>query len=183
MSNPLSDVIFIRLLVTSLILTYLLSLRKAHHLSRMTWEQLLLRLQPVDSHGLSVLVHGLYLNNNVSARANFDRLYREIGGAEGVRRMRQNAEVMVMLAAYTEAWSPDISAATVRQMRDDGYRLRRAAWKISFALCCAQPGMRMLCWTQELSSCYFGMVHQLLTLYATVHIARYSPLRAACGVL
>lgn len=182
MSTFISASLLIRLLAAALCLGYLLSLRKARDLSATTWEELVLRLQPVRGQEIKTVAHTLSLDEGQSASEMFGRLYGEIGGSEGIRRMRRNAEVLIMLAAYTEVWSPGISASTVQKMRADGLRLKQAAWSMTVASFCARPNRIMVHLVRDLSRSYDGMVDKLLALYVTVHISRHPSLYAACGM-
>ncbi len=175
-----SAALLIRLIATALVLSYLLSLRKGHRISAQGWEGLISQLNPVQLSSLRGIALGRHMSQ-AQVDETFATLYKSIGGGEGVKRMRENANVLISLAAYTEVWSPGVSIEAIRKMRADGFRLRRAATKIALIEIFRLPGGRDCAAVRDLSESYCNMVDHLLGLYMIAHISRHQLLRAACG--
>ena len=178
----MTSLILIRIAASVLALLYVLSLKRARDLSSVNWEDLVSRLDPVRINGLRMAAYLDKRSNEALPLRDFRCLYNSIGGKEGVRRIRKNADVLIMLAAYTEVWNPGISRDAVIQMRENGFRLRNAAWKIALLSACATSSARSALLVSEFSRAYCEMLDRLLLLYAKAHISRHPMLSAACSM-
>jgi hypothetical protein len=107
-------------------------------------------------------------------------LWALVGGYEGLRRMRGNAELMLALAAHAQHWNFDEATIVAERMRLDSSRLRSALLRIElgslphFLLRSFWP--RIPIQVQEAAAAYYLMRQRLLSLYAISHSGRYSRL-------
>jgi hypothetical protein len=96
--------------------------------------------------------------------------------------MRENAEIMLSLAAYAQQWNFEEGTIVTERMRRDAALLRRSVRRVELGMI---PSMlfRRFRFTlpleaQEASSAYYLMRQRLLSLYETSHECRYPMLAA-----
>jgi len=111
------------------------------------------------------------------------QIWESLGGFEGLKRMRQNAEIMLALAAYAQQWNFEEAVIVTERMRMDAASLRRAVRRVELGML---PGQLLPRFSitlplnaQEASSSYYLMRQRLLALYETSHVCRYPALAAA----
>ena len=104
-----------------------------------------------------------------------------LGGFDGIRRMRRNAQVLIALAAYAERWNFTESVIVRERMRRDALHLRMATLQIAARLFLGIGRMRMAFYLHESVASYHLMTKRLLALYQTSHSALYLQLASALG--
>ncbi len=152
---------------------------KVSRLARLSWDELVAKLEPVPSEGISTVALD-YLQpakGQISIEPN--SLWAMVGEAEGMRRMSANAEVLIALAAYARRWNFHESVIVAERMRRDGLALRRAMMRLSFGTALGFSQVRGPFNVQEAASAYYLMRQRLLALYETSHAGRYPLLAAA----
>jgi hypothetical protein len=151
----------------------------ARRLSALSWEDLLTKLEPVETDGITALAVE-YLNpGNSQMPIKRDDIWNLIGCAEGLSRMRANSDVLIALATYAQGWNLDEAAIVAEQMRRDGMALRRAVVGIGLGMTCGYGKCRVPSYVHEAASAYYLMRLRLLALYQTSHAGRYPTLAAA----
>jgi hypothetical protein len=112
-----------------------------------------------------------------------DAIWESLGGYQGLRKMRENAEVMLALAACAQQWNFIEAVIVTERMRLDAASLRRAVRRVELGLI---PSMLLRRYqltlplnAQEASSAYYLMRQRLLCLYETSHAGLYPKLAAA----
>ncbi len=153
--------------------------RVAWRRSRLDWDTLIARLQPVPAAGITRIALEYLQPAHSQTATEPEEIWRTIGGAEGLARMRNNAEVLLALASFAQHWNHPESIIVAERMRRDGLALRRAAWRITLT---AQFGIGRLSgpfYLHEAASAYYLMRQRLLVLYQTSHTSRYPQLAAA----
>ncbi|MGA2350514.1 MAG: hypothetical protein ABSF70_08795 [Terracidiphilus sp.] len=100
-----------------------------------------------------------------------------LGGYQGLRKMRENADIMLELAAYAQQWNFEEAVIVTERMRLDAITLRRAIRRVELGMV---PSRLMLhyrltlpLYAQEASSAYYLMRQRLLALYESSHAGRY----------
>jgi hypothetical protein len=110
------------------------------------------------------------------------KIWDSVGGFEGLKRMRENADIMLALAAYAQRWNFEESVIVTERMRLDAASLRRAVRRVELGMLPAMlvPRFRFTLplYAQEASSSYYLMRQRLLALYETSHVCRYPALAA-----
>jgi hypothetical protein len=100
-----------------------------------------------------------------------------LGGREGLRRMRENAKLMVLLAAHAQQWNFDEGVIVTERMRRDAVRLRSSIRRIEFALTfnivMRRSATLIPFHLHEAASAYYLMRQRLLALYQTSHSGLY----------
>jgi hypothetical protein len=97
--------------------------------------------------------------------------------------MRENAEIMLALAAWAQKWNFEEAVIVTERMRHDAALLRRAVRRVELGMIPAQMLQRfrftLPLHAQEASSAYYLMRQRLLSLYETSHVSRYPALAAS----
>lgn len=100
-----------------------------------------------------------------------------LGGREGLRRMRENAKLMLLLAAHAQQWNFDEGVIVTERMRRDALRLHRAVRRIELTLAfhwvLRGPATLIPFHLHEAASSYYLMRQRLLALYQTSHAGLY----------
>ncbi len=103
-----------------------------------------------------------------------------LGGREGLRRMRENAKLMLLLAAHAQQWNFDEGVIVTERMRRDAVRLRSAIRRIelalTFHLVLRHSATLIPFYLHEAASSYYLMRQRLLALYQTSHAGLYPQL-------
>ncbi|HEX3661632.1 MAG TPA: hypothetical protein VHU89_09390 [Acidobacteriaceae bacterium] len=100
-----------------------------------------------------------------------------LGGRDGLRRMRQNARLMLLLAAHAQQWNFDEGVIVTERIRRDALRLQTAVRQIEMALMLHRVMRRSATLIpfhlHEAASSYYLMRQRLLALYQTSHAGLY----------
>src|SRR5450755_863433 len=97
----------------------------ANKLAGLSWEELIAKLEPVETEAITTVAVE-YLNPGKSqAWLGPDEMWNMIGRADGLARMRANADVLIAIAAHAQRWNPAEGVIVAEQMRQDGLALRR----------------------------------------------------------
>jgi hypothetical protein len=152
---------------------------KSSRLSRLSWEELVSMLEPLPADGIaSVAIEYLHpAKGQIGIET--DQLWTLIGGADGLQRMRSNADILIALAGYAQRWNFNESVIVAERMRRDALLLKRATFRLGLDLALGQGKIRGAFNVQEAASAYYLMRQRLLALYETSHVGRYSYLAAA----
>jgi hypothetical protein len=151
----------------------------ATQLASLNWEDLISRLEPVESEGIAAMAVEHLHPGTSQLGTETDDMWKMIGGAKGLARMRANADVLIALAALAQEWSPEEGVIVAERMRRDGLALRRAVVGIGLGMTCGYGKRRAASYIHEAASAYYLMRLRLLALYEASHAARYPSLAAA----
>jgi hypothetical protein len=159
------------------------SQRRTVRLSDLTWDDIVARIQKIDTKGLAAVAQD-YLNPPQQQTIIQPReLWKLVGAYDGLRRMRANADLMLVLAAHASDWNFEEATIVGERMRRDALRLRRAVWRIEMGFLPITMSRRFYVGTpfhiQEAAAAYYLMRQRLLRLYASTHMGRYPALAAA----
>ncbi len=151
--------------------------------SRREWHELVAALQPVDSAGISAVALDYLTPRRGQIEIETGKMWDLVGGYEGLKKMRENAEIILDLAAYAQRWNFEEAAIVTERVRRDAVLLRRAVSRVELGLIPARL-LRRFRFTlplhvQEAASAYYLMRERLLALYETSHAGLYPALAAA----
>jgi hypothetical protein len=139
------------------------------------------KLEEVPMDGITKVAHD-YLNPIKGQLAiQTDEMWVLVGGEEGLKRMKANAEILIQLAAFAEQWNRQESIIVGERMRREGLALRRAVRKIRWSLWFGSGRATSPFCVQEAASSYFLMRQRVLALYEASHVGRYGSLSSALG--
>lgn len=153
--------------------------RTASRLSSLSWEELLARLEPVGNEGVTAVALEYLQPAKNQLGMEPSELWTQIGGEEGLARMRRNAQVLLALAAYAQRWNFHEGVIVAERMRHDGVALRRAASRITLGMSWGVGKARGAFYVHEAASAYYLMRERLLALYESSHAGRYPALASA----
>ena len=147
------------------------------------WHDLVAELQPVDFEGVSAVATDYLTPRRGQIDLEPIKIWQFLGGYEGLKKMRKNAEIMLALAAYAQRWNFEEAVVVTERMRMDAVSLRRAIRRVELGLIPARLLRRfrftLPLYAQEASSAYYLMRQRLLALYETSHVSRYPVLAAS----
>ena len=150
----------------------------ARRLGELSWEDLLTKLEPVETDGITAVAVE-YLNPGKSqAWLGPDEMWNMIGRADGLARMRANADVLIAIAAHAQRWNPAEGVIVAEQMRQDGLALRRAVVGIGLGMTCGYGKVRVPNYVREAAGTYYLMRQLLLALHEASQPWRYASLAA-----
>lgn len=144
-----------------------------------TWEDLISGMEPMHARGLELVAL-----DNLQPQANQLRLEPEhlwglIGGMEGLRRMRKNADLLIALAAYVQRWNFEEGVIVAERMRHDAVQLKRAIFRIRFDMMLRRTQLRTPFYIHQAATSYYLMTKRVLALYETSHSGLLPKLAAA----
>jgi len=152
----------------------------ATRVDRRSWEELVAALQPVAFDQVSSVALD-YLDPREGQITLEPRdLWVMLGGKEGLRRMRENARLMLLLAAYAQRWNFEEAVIVTERMRRDALYLQRAVRRVELSLrfhtVLRRSATLIPFHLHEAASAYYLMRQRLLALYHTSHSGLYPKL-------
>ena len=152
---------------------------KQRRLASLEWNDLLERLGPVATEGVTAIALEYLHPAKGQLRLETDDLWTLVGGVAGLAQMRENADTLIALAGYAQQWNFHESVIVAQRMRQDALTLRKATFKIAVGLFLHYGRARGPFYVQEAASAYYLMRARLLALYESSHAGRYPALSAA----
>jgi len=146
---------------------------RTRQLSFLTWKQLVEQIQPVKNEGIQTLALDYLEPTHNQTGRNMEEMWDLVGGTKGLKRMKNNADVLIALAEYAEGWNTDESAIVAARMERDGLALRRAVVGLGLGITCGYGNQRVSGYLQEAASSYYLMRKRLLLLYKSSHSGLY----------
>ncbi len=151
----------------------------AHRGNEASWDDLVARIQPVASEGITrvALDHLVPTKNQIELEP--DDMWQLVGGLDGLQRMSDNATVLIALAAYAERWNHDEGVVVAERMRRDALAVRRSVRYIQLALLFRADLVHTPFRVHDAAGSYYLMKQRLLALYETSHAGLYPRLALA----
>jgi hypothetical protein len=157
--------------------------RASRKIAQLDWKELVAGLYRLDMVELSAVAMDYLTPRRGQIDLEPNEIWEFLGGYEGLKRMRENAEIMLALAAYAQRWNFAEAVIVTERMRLDAATLRRAVRRVELGMIPARLLRRfrltLPLHAQEASSAYYLMRQRLLALYETSHVGRYSALASA----
>ena len=157
--------------------------RSSRKLALMDWHDLVAGLYRLDIVELSAVATDYLTPHRGQINLEPNEIWESLGGYEGLKRMRENAEIMLALAAYAQRWNFEEAVIVTERMRLDAASLRRAVRRVELGMIPVSLlrhfRLTLPLHAQEASSAYYLMRQRLLALYETSHVSRYPALAAA----
>lgn len=148
--------------------------------ARTDWKDIVAKLQPLNLQGMGMVARDFLEPSRDQLKLDPNEIWSLVGGWDGVKKMRANADLMLALAAYTQRWNFEEGVIVAERMRRDALKLRRAARHIAFQM---HPKLIRLLpkrlWfnvpfeVHEAASAYYLMRQRLLALYESSHAGLY----------
>ena len=106
--------------------TLLWSFKGVTHLRDKDWDELVQMLSPVHFRGLELVALDHIDPKGDQLKIEPGDMWTLLGGQDGLRCMKQNADVMIALAAYASRWNMVEASIVAERMRQDSIMLKRA---------------------------------------------------------
>lgn len=163
---------FFAAVVFALVLAFTRTRIKAARLSRLAWDDLLTRLEPLPINEISIIAEDYLHPRKGQLFVDVMGLWPMVGETEGLRKMYANADILIALADYAQRWNRSESLIVAERMRRDGVTLRRAVLRLSLSTAFGYDRVKGPFLIQEAASAYFLMRARVLALYETSHAGR-----------
>lgn len=149
----------------------------AIRLDRRSWNDLVSALKPIEFDRVSSVARDFLDPKGDQISLEPPDLWLMLGGRDGLRRMRENARLMLALAAHAQQWNFDEGVIVTERMRRDALRLRGSVRRVEMALAfhwvTRKPATLIPFHLHEAASAYYLMRQRLLALYQTSHAGLY----------
>jgi hypothetical protein len=143
------------------------------------WEDIVSRIQPMHEKGLAMVAQDHLNPKSRELRLEPEDIWQLLGGREGLKRMRRNADLFVSLAAYVQRWNFEEAVIIAERIRQDSIIVKRAIFMIQFRMLFQKAAPRVPFHVQQAAASYYLMTQRLLALYETCQYVRYPALAAA----
>ena len=162
----LATVGFLLLVIIGIQLRFFLRRRSQQNT---TWNTLLARIEPLNFADLERIAKAYLEPRGNQLELQPQAMWRLLGGADGLPRLRRNAEVMLDLAVFVQRWNFEDATVVAEIMRRDAARLQKAITQIEMAMLLRRQNLRIPFYIHEASAAYYLMRQRLLALYETSH--------------
>lgn len=168
-------VLFVCALIVGLAHTHLAN----YSLNSCSWDELVARIHPIPRNEVTTVALDHLAPKAHQLELEPEDMWTALGGMEGLKRMRENADVLIALAAYVARWNFDEGVIVAERMRRDGIQLRRAVFHIRIEFLLHKHPVRLPFYLHEAASSYYLMTQRLLALYEVNHAGLYTRLAEA----
>lgn len=152
----------------------------AIRVDRRSWQDLVSQLKKIEFERVTSVARDYLEPREGQITLEPTDMWLMLGGREGLRRMRENAKLMILLAAHAQQWNFDEGVIVTERMRRDAVRLQSAIRHIEVALTFHLVLRRSVTlipfYLHEAASSYYLMRQRLLALYQTSHAGLYPQL-------
>ncbi len=158
-------------------------LAQMRHQRQRSWHEIAAGLQQLNTDRLSAVAIDYLKPHSGQIDMEPEAIWESLGGYQGLRKMRENAEVMLALAACAQQWNFTEAVIVTERMRMDSDLLRRSVRRVEMGLISFRLfrhyQLTLPLYAQEASSAYYLMCQRLLCLYQTSHAGLYPRLAEA----
>lgn len=149
-----------------LIVGFICFQRRGRKLVIAEWQTIVAQLQPIPFKDLErvALDHLQPTGNQLQLET--DEIWELVGGWDGLRRMRHNADLLIQLAAYIQVWNRDEAIIVGERIRQDSLMMKRAIRRIWLHRLRIYK-LRAPFYVHQAASAYYLMTRRLLALYQT----------------
>ena len=159
-------VILFALLVGQITFTLIWAHLSAYKLSTYSWDQLEAKLEPVGLQGIKIAANTPALQGSGLESGD---LWDLMGGSEGLRRLENNARIMVALAGHMERKNNLPNMILAERMRRDGALVRNTVRSIRLTRCVRLQTSILHAQLHEAAKAYFAMKNRIPALYEMSH--------------
>lgn len=149
----------------------------ALRVDRDSWQDLVSQLRRIEFERVSSVARDYLDPREGQINLEPSDMWLMLGGREGLHCMRENARLMLRLAAHAQRWNFDEGVIVTERMRRDALQLRKAVRRIELALkfhaVLRHSSTFIPFHLHEAASAYYLMRQRLLALYQTSHAGLY----------
>ncbi len=135
-----------------------------------TWNTLVARIEPLNFADLETIAKAYLEPRANQLELQPQAMWRLLGGADGLPRLRRNAQVMLDLAIFVQRWNFEDATVVAEIMRRDAVRLQKAITQIEMAMLLRRHSLHIPFYIHEASAAYYLMRQRLFALYETSHV-------------
>jgi hypothetical protein len=172
-------ILLIALVACALIAGYFYMARQQRSQLASDWASVVSKLQPLPAPGLTAVAETYLHPRSNQIELDPEAIFALLGGAQGLRVMRQNAAVMLQLAGYATRWNHVEAVVVTEMIRRDARRLQNAIFMIRLELFWRRMAFRAPFRLQEAAAAYHLMTCRLSALYESSHQGLYPVLAAS----
>jgi len=169
--------IFLGAVVACLVAAAIKGQMSALRVDRRSWQELVSQLKRIEFQRITSVARDYLDPQGGQISLEPADMWLMLGGREGLRRMRENARLMLLLAAHAQQWNFDEGVIVTERMRRDAIRLNSAVRRIELALTfnmiLRRSSNLIPFHLHEAASSYYIMRQRLLALYQTSHSGLY----------
>jgi hypothetical protein len=163
----------IAVFVVGIVAALVYSHTTAHKLRSANWETLASSIEPIHARGLEMVAMDHMQPQAGQLRLEPDEIWALVGGIEGLKRMRRNANRMIALAAYVQRWNFDEAVIISERIRQDSILMKRALFRLEIEMYLRSTPIRAPFHIHQAASSYYLMSQRLLALYKTNQYVLY----------
>lgn len=145
----------------------------ARRLSGNNWDAIVARIQPVPFEGLEKVALDHLQPQGSQLLIQPEELWQLVGGFDGLKSMRQNADLIIVLAAHVRRWNFDEAVVVAERIRQDTVLLKRALLRIQIQMLFSTRRLRVPFYVHQAASAYYLMTRRVLALYQTNQFVLY----------
>lgn len=149
----------------------------AIRVDRRSWQDLVSQIKRIEFQRVTCVARDYLDPKEGQISLEPTDMWLMLGGRDGLHRMRDNAQLMLLLAAHAQQWNFDEGVIVTERMRRDALRLRRSVRRIEIALTfhalLRRSATVIPFHLHEAASSYYLMRQRLLALYQTSHAGLY----------
>lgn len=149
----------------------------AIRVDRRSWTDLVSQIRRIEFEHISSIARDYLEPSEGQIALEPTDMWLMLGGRDGLRAMRQNARLMLLLAAHAQRWNFDEGVIVTERIRRDALRLQQSVRRIELALLLHRllhhSGTLIPFHLHEAASAYYLMRQRLLALYQTSHAGLY----------
>jgi hypothetical protein len=145
----------------------------ARRLSGQDWETLVARIQPIPFEGLEKVALDHLQPQGSQLLIQPEELWQLVGGFDGLKKMRQNADLIIQLAAHVHHWNFDEAIVVAERIRQDAVLLKRALFRIHIQMLFSMRKLHVPFHVHQAASSYYLMTRRVLALYQTNQFVLY----------
>jgi hypothetical protein len=149
-----------------LIIGFICFQRRARRLVIAEWQTIVAQLQPIPFKALERVALDHLQPHGHQLELETDEMWELIGGWDGLRRMRHNADLLIQLAAYIQVWNRTEAIIVAERIRQDSLMMKRAIRHIRLHKLWMYK-VRAPFYVHQAASAYYLMTRRLLALYET----------------
>jgi hypothetical protein len=162
-------IVFSTVLTLGIVIVHL----NARRLSGDNWEALVARIQPIPFEDLEKVALDHLQPQGSQLLIEPEELWKLVGGFDGLKRMRQNADLIIQLAGHVRHWNFDESVVVAERIRQDTVMLKRALFKIQIQMLFSMRKLHVPFYVHQAASAYYLMTRRVLALYQTNQFVLY----------
>lgn len=167
--SSLLSLVFVVVIASGIVAAVLrLQLRKVK-LSDESWKSLVGKLQKIDNHGVTAVAHDFLNPREGLFVLQPEQIWNAVGGYAGLTRMRDNAEIMIALAAFVREIDFDSSVIVGERIRRDAILLQKCVRRLNLAqvrhVMFGKISAGAIFDVQQAAASYYLMRERLFALY------------------